>query len=176
MICGEILSLQRYFTMKNKFLIGFLLFMAVLLASCGKEKVADTAVVGHWGCAQYVSCRNVDSLCAEQWDTLLYNVGENHGYEVYFFNDLTGELLLNDSPAAIKKFSCRYDYDEVASQIVIEAPLMLYSICHDVLNLNENKAEFNVEAISDTTMVASWTNSVSEPTPFFERFYLKRID
>ena len=41
---------------------------------------------------------------------------------------------------------------------------------------NEKTAAFDVEALNDSTLVASWTNHVSETIPFFERFFLKRID
>ena len=33
-----------------------------------------------------------------------------------------------------------------------------------------------IEDITPTSIQASWTNHFSEPVPFFERFYLKRID
>lgn len=162
--------------MKTTLKIGLLLVMSVLLASCGKDEVYNTAVVGHWGCEQYVSCRTIDSLGTEQWDTLCYEVGEGHGYELFFYNDRTGQLLLNDSPALIKKFNCHYVYDEEADQIVIEAPGFLYAIYQSILALNENRAEFHVESIDDNTMTVSWTNIISEPDPFFERFFLKKID
>lgn len=162
--------------MKTRLKIGIALILGVFLASCGKEKVYDTAVVGHWGCEQYVSCRTNDSTGVAQFDTINYEVGEGHGYELFFYNNRTGQLLLNDSPAFIKKFSCKYVYDEESSKIVIEAPGFLYAIYESVLALDENRAEFDVEAINDSTMTVSWTNSVSEPSPFFERFFLKKID
>ena len=40
----------------------------------------------------------------------------------------------------------------------------------------ENHAEFLIESLTDSTLVASWTNMVSEPQPFFERFFLRRIE
>lgn len=150
--------------------------MVVILSSCGKEAVYDTAVVGHWGCEQYVSVRANDSTGIVQCDTLRYEVGVGHGYELFFYNDRKGKLFLNDSPAFIKKFNCNYVYDEETNKIVIEAPGFLYAIYQNVLALNENRAEFDVEAVGDSTMTVSWMNAISEPTPFFERFFLKKID
>ena len=162
--------------MKDTLKIGFVLIIGILLASCDKEEITDTAVVGHWGCERYVSCRTNDTTGVARWDTTLYEVGEGHGYEVFFYNDCTGQLLLNESPAFLKKFNCNYVYDEAASQIVIEAPGLLYAIYQSMLALSENRAEFNVETVNDSVLVASWTNAVSETSPFFERFFLKRID
>ena len=153
-----------------------MLLMGVLFASCGKEEVYDTAVVGHWGCEKYVSCRSTDTSGGEQWDTLYYEVGEGHGYELFFYNDRTGKLFLNESPAFIKKFNCHYVYDDEAGKIVIEAPGFLYAIYQSVLALDENRAEFDVLSIDDNTMAVTWLNAISEPDPFMEWFYLKRID
>ena len=162
--------------MKTQLKIGIALILGVFLASCGKEKVYDTAVVGHWGCEQYVSCRTNDSTGVAQFHTINYEVGEGHGYELFFYNNRTGQLLLNDSPAFIKKFSCKYVYDEESSKIVIEAPGFLYAIYESVLALDENQAEFEVLSISDSTMAVTWLNAISEPDPFYEWFYLKKID
>ena len=158
--------------------------MLVLVAftACKKEKPIEPdtpgeslpTVVGHWGCEQYVSCR--DSLGFEDWDTIPYEVGPDKGIEVFFLEDGSGKLWLNDSPALIKKFNCSYTYDAENKQVVIEAPGMLYLIYQSVLALDENRAVFDIEQLDDTAMVASWTNKVSEDTPFFERFFLKRID
>lgn len=150
--------------------------MGAFFASCSKEVVNDTAVVGHWGCEQYVSVRTNDSTGVDQIDTLHYAVGEGHGYELFFYNNGTGKLFLNDSPAFIKKFNCNYVYDEESHKIVIEAPGFLYALYQSILALEENRAEFDVENINDSTMTVSWTNSISEPNPFFERFFLKKID
>ena len=162
--------------MKTRLKIGIALILGVFLASCGKEKVYDTAVVGHWGCEQYVSCRTNDSTGVAQFDTINYEVGEGHGYELFFYNNRTGQLLLNDSPAFIRKFNCKYVYDEESNKIVIEAPGFLYAIYESVLALDENQAEFEVLSISDSTMAVTWLNAISEPDPFYEWFYLKKID
>ena len=160
--------------MQNKTQIGFLaLFALVLLAStsCRKqEKYAHCPLVGHWGCEQYISCR-MDSIGREQWDTLQYEIGEGKGYEVYFYADGSGKLLLNDSPALIKKFNCDYDYDSVSHILTLYNTSLIISMFSDATS-----AEMVIEELTDTHIQSSWTNYFSEPTPFFERFFLKRID
>ena len=160
--------------MQKKTQIGFLaLFAMVLLAStsCRKqEKYAGCPLVGHWGCEQYISCRT-DSIGREKWDTLQYEVGEGHGYEVYFYADGSGRLLLNDSPALIKKFNCDYEYDSVSQVLTIYNTSWIISVFSDATS-----ADMLIEELTDNTIRASWTNYFSEPTPFFERFFLKRIN
>ena len=152
----------------------FVLVLATL-SSCNKDKT-NSPVVGHWGCEMYVSNRPLDTVPYEKIDTLYYEVGDGLGIEVFFGNDGSGKLYLNESPALIKKFNCSYSYDEDLNQVVVEAPGLLYAIYHTILALNENRAVFDVEELTSSTMVASWTNSVSEDVPFFERFYLRKID
>ena len=159
--------------MKTKIQIGVLALLAMVLlaASCQKvEKYATSPLVGHWGCEQYISCRT-DSTGYEKWETFQYVVGSGHGYEVYFYTDGSGKLLLNDSPALIKKFNCNYDYDSISQILTIYNTSWIISVFSDATS-----ADMNIESITDTTIVASWTNYFSEPTPFFERFFLKRID
>lgn len=160
--------------MKKKIKIGTMaLFAIVLLAttSCSKqEKYANSPLVGHWGCEQYISCRT-DSIGQEKWDTLQYEVGTGRGYEVYFYADGSGKLLLNDSPALIKKFSCNYDYDSVSHVLTIYNTSWIISMFSDATS-----AEMVIEELSSNHIRASWTNYFSEPTPFFERFFLKQID
>ena len=160
--------------MQKKIRIGILaLFALVLLATtaCHKqEQYANCPLVGHWGCEQYISCRT-DSTGIEDWDTLQYEVGAGHGYEVYFYADGSGKLLLNDSPALIKKFNCDYDYDSVNRILTIYNTSWIISIFSDATS-----ADMLIEELSDNDIRASWTNYFSEPTPFFERFFLKRID
>lgn len=160
--------------MKTKIQIGVLALLAMVLlavASCKKEeKYATSPLVGHWGCEQYISCRT-DSTGYEKWETFQYEVGSGHGYEVYFYTDGSGKLLLNDSPALIKKFNCNYDYDSISQILTIYNTSWIISVFSDATS-----ADMNIESITDTTIVASWTNYFSEPTPFFERFFLKRID
>lgn len=144
---------------------------AVTLCSCCKhEEDAKSPVVGHWGCEQYISCRT-DSTGIEKWDTLHYEVGEGHGYEVYFYDDGSGQLLLNDSPALIKKFSCNYDYNSENQILTIYNTSWIISMFSDATSAN-----MDIEEITENSIVASWTNHFSEPKPFFERFYIKRID
>ena len=160
--------------MKRKIQIGFMaLFTFVLLASisCRKQETyAGCPLVGHWGCEQYISCRT-DSIGREKWDTLQYEVGEGHGYEVYFYADGSGKLLLNDSPALIKKFNYDYDYDSVSHILTIYNTSWIISVFSDATS-----ADMLIEELTDNHIRASWTNHFSEATPFFERFYLKQID
>ena len=160
--------------MEKKSYIGFLALMAVVLiavTSCRKQdKYANCPLVGHWGCEHYVSCRT-DSIGVEQWDTLYYEVGDGHGYEVFFYTDGTGRLLLNDSPALIKKFNCDYDYNSANQILTIYNTSWIISIFSDATS-----ADMQIEEVTDNTIRASWINYFSEPVPFFERFFLKRID
>lgn len=159
--------------MEKKIHIGILALVTLFLLTitgCKKEKYANCPLVGHWGCEEYVSCRT-DSTGFEKWDTLQYEVGEGHGYEVYFNADGTGKLLLNDSPALIKKFNCEFDYNSETQILTIYNTSWIISIFSDATS-----ADMAIEEITPTTITASWINYFSEPEPFFERFYLKRID
>lgn len=170
--------MQSFYIMKrNKIIVQVAAyFMLLVFSSCRKDPVNNAPVVGHWGCEQYVSCRTIDSIGNVRWDTLSYDLGYGKGIEVFFNEDWSGKLCLNESPAVIKNFNCTYSYDEAQKQVVVEAPGLLYGIYHTILSLTENRAVFDIEQIDSTSMVASWTNYVSEDTPFFERFFLKRID
>ena len=160
--------------MKRQFNIGFwTLAILVLLAatSCRKEeKYTELPLLCHLGCEQNISCRT-DSTGFEKWDTLQYEVGTGHGYEVYFNADGSGKLLLNDSPALIKKFNCNFDYDTINHILTIYNTSWILSAFSDATS-----ADMLIEEVTDNTIRASWTNYFSEPTPFFERFFLKRID
>lgn len=160
--------------MKNKEKIGVLwvlaLMMLALVSCCKSIDDPSCPLVGHWGCEHYVSCRT-DSTGYEKWDTLYYNVGPGLGYEVYFYDDGSGKLLLNDSPALIKKFSCDYEYDSVNHVLTILNTNWIISLYSDATS-----ADMAIESLTDSTIVASWTNYFSEPVPFFERFYMQRIE
>lgn len=160
----------------RKIQIGAMAVLALMVTvcGCGKKKQLESPIVGHWGCEQYVSCRT-DSLGVETWDTSWFAVGEGCEYELFFNADGTGLLKLNNSPAFIKEFSCKYEYNSVAQVIAIESSSWLYAL-YGSLFLDENHAEFNVESMTSSAFEASWTNHLSEPKPFFERFFIKRID
>ena len=139
--------------------------------SCHKQgQFAELPLVGHWGCEQYISCRT-DSMGNEQWDTLQYEVGAGCGYEVYFFADGSGKLLLNDSPALVKKFNCSFDYDTINHILTIYNTSWIISVFSDATS-----ADMAIEDVTNNHIRASWTNYFSEPVPVFERFFLKRID
>lgn len=158
-------------------IVSWVLATALLLMLCSccknkdeKEKYADCPLLGHWGCEQYVSCRT-DSTGYENWETFEYEVGPGLGYEVFFYADGSGKLDLNASPAMIKKFKCDYDYDSVSQILTIYNTAWIISVFSDATS-----ADMVIEEVTDNTIRASWTNYFSEPTPFFERFFLKRID
>lgn len=164
--------------MINKTKIGFVALLAMLLlASCHKEKEeVITPVVGHWACEQYVSHRVDTAAGVDRWDTICYDPhADTIDYEVFFYATGKGLLKLNNSPAFIKEFSCDYVYDSIEQVITIESSSWLMGLYGSLLH-NEKNAVFNVETLTDSTLVASWTNRVSEDIPFFERFVLKRID
>lgn len=156
--------------MKN----GLLALAALVLlttTSCRKHhEYAGYPIVGHWGCEKYISCRTL-SDDTEKWDTLTYEVGEGKGYEVYFYDDGSGKLLLNDSPALIKKFNCNYDYDSVNKVLTIYNTSWILTMFSDATS-----ADMDIEYMSSDSIVSSWINHFSEPEPFFERFFIKRID
>ena len=158
--------------MKTKIQIGVLalMCMALMVSGCKSEKYKDSPIVGHWGCEQYVSCRT-DSLGIEQWDTLPYPVGSGIGYEVYFYADGSGKLMLNESPALIKKFNCNYEYDSDGQILTLYNTSWIISVFSDATS-----ADMDIEELTANTIRASWINHFSEPVPFFERFFLKRID
>lgn len=160
--------------MEKRLHIGFLALAAIVLlvaCSCRKqEKYANLPLVGHWGCEQYISCRT-DSTGYEKWDTLQYEVGAGRGYEVFFYADGSGKLLLNDSPAFINKFNCNFDYDSINQILTIYNTSWIVSAFSDATS-----ADMVIEELSYNRVKASWTNYFSEPIPFFERFFLKRIE
>ena len=161
--------------MKKTIKIGFLalaaLVMLVMASCCKPEEYAKCPLIGHWGCEQYVSCRTDSTSGREKWDTLQYEVGEGHGYEVFFYSDGTGKLILNDSPALIKKFNCEYDYDTVSHVLTIYNTSWIISMFSDATS-----ADMDIEEVTENTIRSSWINHFSEPVPFFERFFLRRID
>ena len=159
--------------MGKKIRIGVLVLacmMLTALSSCKEEKYANLPLVGHWGCEQYVSCRT-DSLGNEKWESFDYEVGTGHGYEVYFNANGSGRLHLNDSPALIKEFNCNFDYDSINQVLTIYNTSWIISIFSDATS-----ADMTIEAVTDNHITASWINYFSEPEPFFERFFLKRIE
>ena len=155
--------------------IGIVAAALLALVSCTKGKLQpNSPMIGHWGCEQYVSCRT-DSLGLEQWDTLRFEAVIGGEYEIFFNADGTGLLKLNNSPAFIKEFSCKYEYDSVAQTVTVESSTWLLMLFGSLFN-GVTTGVFDTERITDTEIVASWTNYLSEPQPFFERFFLKRID
>lgn len=158
--------------MKRKAYIWQMLAVMLLLVSCGNEKI-DSLVVGHWGLEQYVSCRT-DSIDVDVWDTLNVEIGEGKGYEVFFYDNGSAKLLLNESPAFIKEFTCTYDFNVEEQTLSIKGSSWLYAF-YGTHHLEENEALFNVDILNDTIMKAWWINNVSEEKPFYESFLLKAL-
>ena len=148
--------------------------MLLPAVSCSKKTLVSSPVIGHWGCEKYVSCR-IDALGHEQWDTLCFEAVTGGEYELFFNADGSGLLKLNNSPALIKEFSCKYEYDTVNQTITVTGDSWLYAL-YGSLFLDAEQAVFDVENFTDSLFVASWTNRLSEPQPFFERFFVKRIE
>ena len=161
--------------MKNIIKTGFwgilALVMATISSCCKKEEDSvNKLIAGHWGCETYVSYRTFEDG-TDRWDTLHYEVGTGKGYEVYLNADGTGKLLLNDSPALIKKFDCNFDYDTVTQKLTIYNTSWIISMFSSATS-----ADMDIEELTDTSFQSSWMNYFSEDRPFFERFYMKRID
>jgi hypothetical protein len=165
--------------MKNKIQMGVLALMAmvfVTMSGCRKHEDNNwVPFLGHWGCEQYISCRTDSTTGREQWDTLQFEACTGGEYELFFYNTGKGLLKLNNSPAFIKEFTCNYKYDSLNHVLEVEGAAWLYAIYGSLTSM-ENHAEFLIESLTDSTLVASWTNMVSEPQPFFERFFLRRIE
>ena len=155
--------------MKRMFLWVSALLM-IVATSCDKENYADLPLVGHWGCEQYISCRT-DGDGNEKWDTLRFEVGSGKGYEVFLNADGSGRLMLNDSPALIKEFKCNFRYDTISNTLTLYNTLWIISIYS-----GDTTADLDIEEMTENRVTASWINYFSEPEPFFERFFLKRID
>ena len=85
-----------------------------------------------------------------------------------------GKLKLNESPALIKEFKCHYEMDEENQQVVITGNAWFFAIYGS--NLDVKEARFDMEEWHEDAFTVSWINKVSEDKPFFERFYLKKIE
>ena len=68
-------------------------------------------------------------------------------------------------------FNCEYDYDSVSHILTIYNTSWIISQFTDATS-----ADMLIEEVTANTLRSSWTNYFSEPDPFFERFFLKRID
>lgn len=152
-----------------------ILLASVLLGATSCKPKTDTHAMlwGHWGCEQYISCRTrADG--SEKWDTLNYQVGSGHGYELWFNQDGSGRLRLNDSPAFIKEFSCTYEFDDENQQLVVHGSTWLYAL-YGSLYLDANEVRFDILSLTPTEFQVYWVNEVSESRPFQEYFYLRKI-
>ena len=64
-----------------------------------------------------------------------------------------------------------HNYDPDTQVLTIYNTSWIISMFSDATS-----ADMDIEEITDNSIVASWINHFSEPEPFFERFFLKRID
>ena len=164
--------------MNSKTHIGFAVLICLVLtalASCDKKvPESDNPVAGHWGCWRYVSHRT-DSAGHDLWDTLDFEVHEGCAYEIFLYDSGKGQLRLNESPAFINAFTCTYHYDSLTHVMRVESSSWLYAL-YGMAFPEADQVSFAVETLTDSTLVASWTNHLAEPKPFLERFFLKRID
>lgn len=144
-----------------------------LTSSCGHKDSMELLLLGQWGCETYISCRTFDDG-SERWDTLHYQVGAGHGYEMLFFENGSGKFCLNDSPALIKRLRFTYELDEDQNEIVMHLSDVDYLFIGSQY-LDENEVRFDIHTLNDTILDVTWINVISEEKPFFEHFYLKKI-
>ena len=149
------------------------MLVAWCCVSCKPKPVEVDPVCGHWGCETYVSCRYYDDG-SEYWETFDYEVGSDRGYEVLLRQDGTGKIWLHESPALFKVFSFSFGHDHETEELVVQGNDPLLSLYYPLLA--ENGARLQIEALDNTHLTLSWMNFVSESDPFFERFYLKKIE
>lgn len=157
----------------NDFRLWIAVAIVLLVCSSCRKKVYSP-IVGHWGCEQYISCRT-DSVGVEHWDTIDYEVKPGCDYELFFYENGTGKLLLNNSPAVVKNFSCTYEYISDSQIVRIQGPEWL-SFLYNTFTHGQKEADFDIESLTESSFVASWTNRFSESKPFFEKFCIKRIN
>lgn len=161
--------------MRNRFTLVIAAMIVVFfigMAACQKNTtVTDLPIVGHWGCEQYVSHRVDSSAGIDRWDTSNFIVEAGSGYEVYFYSDGSGKLVLNNTSGMIKRFSCNYEYDSINQKLTIYNTAWIISAFSDA-----TRADLSVEELTPASIRFSWMNHFSEPVPFFERFFMRRID
>lgn len=143
---------------------------AATFSSCKKQKI-DNKILKHWGVETYVRWETDSLGVINYWDTLYYTVGEGKGYEVTFRSNGEGSILNNDSPALIKSIPFKFNFDENSMSLNLKGNYFF-----GVFFPYENTFPFEVECLSDTALIAWWQNRISEPKPFFERFFLKPIE
>jgi hypothetical protein len=148
-------------------------FFVLPFLSCHRAE-EPSPVLNHWGIEMYVRWETDSLGVVDYRDTLRYDVGEGKGYEIYFRDGGSGEIILNESPAFFKDFDFIYSYDEQSSRISIQGSSWLFAI-YGSLYLEQNNAFFDVESLNDSTLVASWKNDIAESEPFYERFFLVSI-
>jgi hypothetical protein len=74
---------------------------------------------------------------------------------VFFYDDGTGKLHLNDSPALIKRFNCQYDYDSVSHVLTIYNTSWIISQFTDATS-----ADMAIEEVTANTIKATLWRSM----------------
>lgn len=143
--------------------------LVMALSSCHKEKI-DSPIVNHWGLEMYVRWETDENDSITYWDTVYYEPVVGKGYEIEFESDGTGWLRLNESPAMIKKFNLTYDIYPDSMKVLLHSAQWLYAL-YGHLYLDKNEVTFDLNELNDQHLTAWWKNEVSEPAPFYERFF-----
>lgn len=157
--------------MKSCYKILYLAMMATssVLLSCRNDEM-ECPLLGRWWVETYYRWDN-DSLGGVFYaDTIYYDMAEGVHYEVLFRADATGSVFERGGNLFIKEAPFRYEYDEPIRQLTLSTTWFVGVM----LPMNERLC-FDVEYLDDSLMVASWVNSVAEPSPFNERFVMSKL-
>lgn len=144
-----------------------------VLSSCRKDKI-DSPLVNHWGLEMYVRWETDENDSITYWDTVYYEPVSGKGYEIEFESDGTGWLRLNESPAMIKKFNLTYDIYPDSMKVLLHSAKWLYAL-YGHLYIDKNEVSFDLDELNENRVTAWWKNEVSEPEPFYERFFFVPI-
>ena len=170
------MPIETHIIMKNirtiLLLAGFGAILAVM-SSCHKEKI-DSPIVNHWGLEMYVRWETDGNGTITYCDTVYYEPVSGKGYEIEFESDGTGWLRLNESPAVIKKFNLTYDIYPDSMKVLLHSSKWLYAL-YGHLYMEKNEVSFDLDELNENRVTAWWKNEVSEPEPFYERFFFVPI-
>lgn len=158
---------------KTSILAVGMVALIYLMSACRKEKI-DSPIVNHWGLEMYVRWETDENDSITYWDTVYYEPVSGKGYEIEFESDGTGWLRLNESPAMIKKFNLTFDIYPEKNQVLLHSAKWLYAL-YGHLYLEKNEVTFDLDELTEQRLTAWWKNEVSEPEPFYERFFFVPI-
>lgn len=158
---------------KTSILAVGMVALIYLMSACRKEKI-DSPIVKHWGLEMYVRWETDENDSITYWDTVYYEPVSGKGYEIEFESDGKGWLRLNESPAMIKKFNLTFDIYPEKNQVLLHSAKWLYAL-YGHLYLEKNEVTFDLDELTEQRLTAWWKNEVSEPEPFYERFFFVPI-